>query len=83
MGQLFLNLVVDNWVLKSGMRLFWLPTSFRPTNSYVAVLNNITVAIGTNSGRVVIISLSPDKWESITVTKKKNKVKKFLANILK
>ncbi|KAF8992317.1 WD40-repeat-containing domain protein, partial [Cyathus striatus] len=77
-----LNLVVDNWVLKTGMRLFWLPTSFRPTHSYAAVLNNITVAIGTNSGRVVIISLSPDKWESVTVTKK-NKVEKFLANILK
>ncbi|KAF8979687.1 WD40-repeat-containing domain protein, partial [Cyathus striatus] len=77
-----LNLVVDNWVVNTGTRLFWLPPSFRPAHLHTVALNDITVAIGTMSGRVVIISLSPDKWKFITVTKK-NKFEKFLVKFLK
>ncbi|KAF8986669.1 WD40-repeat-containing domain protein, partial [Cyathus striatus] len=77
-----LNLVVDNWVVNTRTRLFWLPPYFQPTYQCAAAFNDITVAIGTTSGRVVIISLSPDRWEFITVTKK-NKLENFVEKFLK
>ncbi|KAF9002796.1 WD40-repeat-containing domain protein [Cyathus striatus] len=78
-----LDLVVDHWVVKAGKRLFWIPPSFRPTNLYAIELNNIIVAVGTKSGRMVIFSVNSDNQESATVTKRRNKVENFLADFLK
>ncbi|KAF8975237.1 WD40-repeat-containing domain protein, partial [Cyathus striatus] len=82
LSNINLNLVVDNWVVNTETRLFWLPPSFRPIYLYAVALNDIAVAIGTMSGRVVIISLSPDKSEFITGNKK-NKFEIFIEKILK
>ncbi|KAF8989195.1 hypothetical protein BDQ17DRAFT_478908 [Cyathus striatus] len=51
-----LNLVVDDWIVNSGRKLFWLPPSFRPANLQVIAINDTTVAIGTALGKMVTIS---------------------------
>ncbi|KAF8988273.1 hypothetical protein BDQ17DRAFT_1374180 [Cyathus striatus] len=50
-------LIIDNWVVKAGRRLFWLPPSFRPANQNTITMNDNTIIIGTETGRFVIISL--------------------------
>ncbi|KAF8999981.1 WD40-repeat-containing domain protein [Cyathus striatus] len=78
-----LNLVIDDWIVKSGRRLFWIPPSFRPTNVQAIAISVNTVAIGTTLGQIVIIYLNADKWGLATGINKRNNIKELLKEILK
>ena len=45
------------WILKNAEKVLWLPPDYRPGVSAVA---GLTVAIGGHSGRVILLSFSPD-----------------------
>ncbi|KAF8983168.1 WD40-repeat-containing domain protein [Cyathus striatus] len=63
--DLDINLVIGNWIILAGLKLFWLPSSFRPYSSHTVLINNHKVIIGTSSGRVLIISLNTDNDEQL------------------
>jgi WD40 repeat protein len=42
----------DHWVTLRGKRLLWLPSGYRPTDSYVVIRNDGTLILGHRSGRI-------------------------------